>query len=77
MEAMMKTEIEQMSDHAIKRMVEHLYDELIAVGNMVRHTYGEKASKQLFDASAVLFDPHGELARRFGEIRLETRAHNA
>jgi hypothetical protein len=77
MEAKMKTEIEQMSDHAIKRMVEHLYDELIAVGNMVRHTYGEKASKQLFDASAVLFDPHGELARRFGEIRLETRAHNA
>jgi hypothetical protein len=50
---------------------------LIAVGNMVRHTYGEKASKQLFDAGAVLFDPHGELARLFGEIRLETRAHNA
>jgi hypothetical protein len=74
---MMKTEIEQMSDHAIKRMVEHLYDELIAVGNMVRHTYGENASKQFFDAGAVLFDPHGELARLFGEIRVETRAHNA
>ena len=73
----MKTETERMSDHAIKRMVERLYDDLIAVGNMVRHTYGEGASKQLFDASAVLVDPHAELARLFGEIRLETRAHNA
>jgi hypothetical protein len=73
----MKTETERMSDHAIKRMVEQLYDDLIAVGNIVRHAYGERASKQLFDASAVLFDPHGELARLFGEIRLETRVHNA
>ena len=73
----MKTEIEQMSDHAIKRMVERLYDDLIAVGNIMRHSYGEGASKQLFDASAVLVDPHAELERLFGEIRLETRAHNA
>ena len=36
-------------------------DDLIAVGNIVRHAYGEGASKQLFDASTVLFDPHGEL----------------
>jgi hypothetical protein len=73
----MKTETDRMSDHAIKRMVEQLYDDLIAVGNIVRHAYGESASKQLFDASAALFDPHGELARLFGEITLETRAHNA
>ena len=46
LEATMKTETERMSDHAIKRMVEQLYDDLIAVGNMVRHTYGEGASKQ-------------------------------
>jgi hypothetical protein len=63
---------ERKSDFAVcKRMVEQLYDDLLAVGKIVRAAYGQEVSDQLFLASAVLNDPHGELERLFDKIKLQ------
>ena len=80
----MKTETERMSDHAIKRMVEQLYDDLIAVGNIVRHAYGEReASNSLMQVRCCLIRTvslHGFLVRsgsKPGRITLDVHAELA
>ena len=48
-----------------KGMIEQVYADLLAVGEIVESAYGEGVARQLFDAATVLNDAEGELVRLF------------
>ena len=53
-----------------KSMIEQVYADLLAVGEIVESAFGDEVARQLFAAVEVLNDADGELARVF-KIRPE------